>query len=219
MHLDESVISILYEKMLTLKPNNKISKIFVHKKDFDNVLISELIRIEIQDELFSAESSLFDSNIYFSRAFPNLNCNVCFDHALDHYPLMVIFELGRQIGIAATHFFYDIPLEGFMNIVDNLSFEFVTFCELDQDLYVVFIEENYNNSKTLQTITCKFLFIQNNRLCAKGNGSIKVMPLNHYKRFRKISRNRILSSIKQITSELPTNTSLQNNELVHKNCN
>ncbi|MFZ3090269.1 MAG: AfsA-related hotdog domain-containing protein [Nitrospirota bacterium] len=94
---------------------SKIARKFVHKKNDEQVIISDILEIVQNHNLDALKGAVV--SIYYAHACPNLRCPVVFDHPLDHYPMAKLFELGRQLGIAVCHRFNNVPLTGFMFVV------------------------------------------------------------------------------------------------------
>ncbi len=187
--------------------HRQIEKNFVHKHNSAQVVISE-INLLADDQVrdyFKTESV---NSVCYGYAIPNLNCSVCFDHPLDHYPLMMMFEIGRQFGVAASHKFYDIPLQGFVNIVDSLSFEFKTFLELDKPVCVVCIDKNIKVKKGIHRRQMELSFIQEGIHCASGAGNISVFNKALYARMRTASRSRVINEVVRDIKTIPTNVNL-----------
>lgn len=79
-----------------------IEREYVHKINPSQVVISDVKKIEKNkiNVIFPHKKEI---SVSYCQAKPNLSCPVCFDHPLDHYPLMMLLEIGRQLAIAASH--------------------------------------------------------------------------------------------------------------------
>lgn len=181
-----------------------IAQQMVHKHNPSQVVIGDVGRIDPEDlsAWFPREAG---TNVFYGQAIPNLDCEVCFDHPLDHYPLMMIFEIGRQLGIAISHQFYDIPLQGFINIVDSLSFEFKTFLELDKPVYVVCVDSDIKDKKGIHRRKMELAFLQEGVHCASGGGNVSVFRRALYDRMRAASRTKVLGEPVRCARSIPTN--------------
>lgn len=83
---------------------------------------------------------------YYCQAYPKLDCPFCFDHELDHVPFVMVVEFFRQTCIAISHKFYNIPLEGYINIMDDLNLQLPKFVELDLPMAIICINEVIKSS-------------------------------------------------------------------------
>ncbi|HMC95828.1 MAG TPA: AfsA-related hotdog domain-containing protein [Polyangia bacterium] len=88
---------------------------YVHKLDGRNVLISRLERTEEPDRFAAVMMPDYDHPFFF-------------EHPLDHVPSMMLVEVGRQIGIAISHLFYDVPL-AYMFATRSYDIRFTDFAE------------------------------------------------------------------------------------------
>lgn len=185
-----------------------IEKEYVHKRDTGQVLISDITEIKKDriEMVFPHKKDIL--SVSFCQAKPNLRCPVCFDHPLDHYPLMMIFEIARQLAIATAHKIYSVPLKGYMNIVDSLSFEFSYFTELDIPFIIMCVDTDVEMKEgVLYRRIMQFFGFQEQILCSYGNGSMRVLEKELYLKIRRDSRHRILKRLGIIreTDQIPTN--------------
>lgn len=186
------------------RSGERIDKAYVHKRNPNQVNISD-IRPVPPVALHLLEDAGAPFNVFYGSAMPNLNCDVCFDHPLDHYPMMLAFEIGRQGALAVSHLFYDVPLDGYVCIVDTANLAFKQFMELDKPLYVVFVDSNIEDKKGVHKREMNTLFIQEGVVCAHCFGRITVLPKSMYRRFRLSSRSRVLQCPVGKTHHIPTN--------------
>ena len=125
----------------------KISRKFAHKKNDEQVIISDILQIVQNHKLDVLKGAVV--SIYYAHARPNLRCPVFFDHPLDHYPMAKLFELGRQLGITVCHKFNNVPLTGLMFVVNGIFIDFNKFAELDIPLELIEIDINTKYKKTI----------------------------------------------------------------------
>lgn len=187
-----------------------IKKKYVHKRDNNQVLISNIIEIK-KDRIGMVFPEKKDIFVLFCQAKPNLRCPVCFDHPLDHYPLMMIFEIYRQMAIATAHKIYNVPLKGYINIVDSLSFEFSYFAELDIPFIVMCVDVDVEMKEgILYKRLMQFFGVQGGIVCSYGTGSMKVLKKELYLKLRRDSRDSILNKlgINREGGLIPTNIDL-----------
>jgi hypothetical protein len=167
-----------------------IDRHLVHKNAADQVLIGEVVELPervIQD--FFADRPY--QRLFLTKVFPNLECKFCFDHPLDHYPLMMLLEVGRQLGTAISHRFYEVPLAGYVGIGDSIAVNFKRFIELDSPVFVLSAESDFRGRKATQHRASEVSFLQGGNECAYGNGSLTVLARSMYQKFRVGSRAQI----------------------------
>jgi hypothetical protein len=202
----EEDIFLLFQ--LIIKTSNEIMPMpgmCVHKRDPKQIVIGNVSQI-CKEQIIDMLPCEKIKNIYYCQARPNLECAVCFDHPLDHYPLMMIFEMARQLAIATSHKFYEIPFEGYMSIVNSLSFDFKCFIELDMPLIILCLDIDVKSQKGRLTRAMKFLFLQEGIPCASGSGVMNVFKKGLYDKMRKSSRCKIFN--KNFLGIIPTNIDL-----------
>ncbi|MBD3239335.1 MAG: hypothetical protein GF331_02025 [Chitinivibrionales bacterium] len=209
MALHESIITMARWMDVCSTPLNSIRPIdkeYVHKVDLDQVVISD---VHSADEYAFEIPELRPYPVFYAHACPNLKCPVCFDHPLDHLPLMTLFEVGRQLGIAMMHLYYGIPLKGMCGIARELSFEFVEFAELDMPLTIFAIDKKeYTPGERVHERTWEYYLVQRNMVCGKGVGCVAFLRQPIYKRMRTGSRARKLEAAARQTSDGPIVTNV-----------
>lgn len=195
MTLEENVLQIAQwidvgsVPLSSIKP---LEKKLVHKTDPAQVVISDVYSA---DEYAFEIPALRPYPVFYAHARPNLECPVCFDHPLDHLPLMTLFEIGRQLGIAMMHLYYGIPLEGMCGIARELSFEFAEFAELDLPLTIFAVDkEEYTAGQRVHERAWDYFLVQQNTVCGRGTGCVAFLKQPIYKRMRTGSRARKLES-------------------------
>ncbi len=165
----------------------KIDSIYVHKKNKEYVLISDIK--EIPDEYIEEHAIRKDGNKYlYMFAFPKHDCAFCFDHELDHLPFMMSIELVRQAGIAIGHVIHNIPTEGFTNIMDCINMNIYKFIELDMPLLIVVNDMMLKNKPSRQERMMHCYLYQNKTLCASVDVNASIMKKGIYQRLRTNSR-------------------------------
>ncbi len=85
-----------------MKASEPIEKEYIHELNNKYSLISGIERISNQFITNSKEEN--NQIYYYSVALPNYECPFCFDHELDHIPIMMVMEFLRQMGIATSHY-------------------------------------------------------------------------------------------------------------------
>jgi A-factor biosynthesis repeat. len=162
-----------------LNPENLENNSLVHKEQPRNVLISDIVKLNVQDEKLGEKISL-----YYSIARPNFHCDFIFDHPLDHYSFMLIIEVARQMSIGITHKYKNFPINTIKNTVSNMDLKIHSFAELDYPLILGCIDKIEKSKPTMQIHSLYFYFVQNGKLCAELKSGISVMSGDLYNRYR-----------------------------------
>jgi hypothetical protein len=186
---DEAILKIdryLNTSDIKLNQIKMLDNSYVHKIDHEQVWISDVQNV---DEYAWEIDELRNYTVFRSYAYPNLKCPVCFDHALDHFPMMSLFEMTRQMGLAIMHQFYQVPMKGYISIVQKMSFDYRVFAELDFPLavYLVDICEPSFVDKVQNRIV-ELFFLQENVICAHVLGEMSAIKSELYSRIRKSAR-------------------------------
>jgi hypothetical protein len=186
---DESILKVnkyLNASSIQLDQIQMLNSSFVHKVNDEQVWISD---IRNADEYAWEVDELRPYTLFYTYAYPNLNCPVCFDHQLDHYPMMSLFEMTRQMGLAIMHQFYHVPMKGYISVVQKLSFDYRVFAELDLPLVIYMVdtcEPMFVNK--VQNRVVELFFVQENVICAYVQGEMSALKSETYLRIRKTSR-------------------------------
>ena len=163
-----------------IEPKNLSNNSLVHKELSQNVLISDIVSLNVQDEMKLGK----DASLYYSIACPNFHCDFIFDHPLDHYSFMLIIELGRQMSIGITHKYKNFPIDSIKNTVSNMDLKIHSFVELDYPLILGCIDKIEKSKPTMQIRSLHLYFVQNGKLCAEIKSAISVMSDDLYYRYR-----------------------------------
>lgn len=158
-----------------------IRKDFVHKRNEEYVLLSDIKRVP-EEYIVQSDSEM--QNSFYSYALPKLDCSFCFDHELDHLPFMMIVEIFRQIGVATSHTHHGIPLKGFKNTMDELTMNSLRFVELDVPMLITCEDKVLKQTPTLQKRMIEYKMYQNGELCATMGTNITVIKEELYDRMR-----------------------------------
>ena len=180
-----------------------INAAYVHKKDESQVLISDIERVDtgLLTHLFGEDESPV---IGYCQARANLSCSFAFDHPLDHVPGIMLLEMARQAAIASSHRLHDVPVSGYINTIDFISMEYLSFCELDLPLFIIGSDTQVENTKNGLSRVMESYFVQNDVTCAKCVGSMTVIKTSRYVRLRHIGRRRTTG----IVGPIPNNRDL-----------
>jgi hypothetical protein len=186
---DEAILKVaryLDTSSIELNQIQMLDSNYVHKINQEQVWISNIRNV---DEYAYEVNELRPYTVFCSYAYPNLKCPVCFDHTLDHYPMMSLFEMTRQMGLAIMHQFYHVPMKGYISIVQKLAFDYRVFAELDLPLTVFLVdtcEPQFVNK--VQDRVVELFFVQENVICAYVLGEMSSIRAETYSRIRKSAR-------------------------------
>lgn len=192
---DASILKVaqfLDTSSIKLNEIRMLDSSYVHKSNHEQVWISNIRNV---DEYAWEVNELRPFSVFCCFAYPNLNCPVCFDHTLDHYPMMSLFEMTRQMGLAIMHQFYHVPMKGYVSIVQKLTFDYRIFAELDFPLAVFLVDTSepmFVNK--VQNRVVELFFIQENVICAYVLGEMSAVTTEMYSRIRKSARKNKLVS-------------------------
>lgn len=179
----------------SIEVNNiaRINSEYVHKKNEDYVLISDIKTIP--KEYLSNDAVMLDSHRYlYSIALPKYDCLFCFDHELDHLPFIMAIEVIRQAGIAVAHTVHSVPTVGYTNIMDNINLDVLKFIELDVPLIMIIEDIMLKNNQSRQERFMHFYLYQNKILCAEVKVNASVMAKEIYARVRLNSRTEMVKN-------------------------
>lgn len=209
--VSESVIQDL-TNILNAKKFNMIEKQYVHKRNPEYVLVSEIE--DITERIMEKGVERNDKEKYFyTTAFPKYNCAFCFDHELDHMPFMMTIEVIRQVGVAIGHKFHGFPVTGFLNIMDRMQMQIDKFIELDIPLLVLLRDVVLRNKSSRQERMVYFDLYQNGVLCARIEINAIIMKTEIYSRLRKTNRMELVKNTS--LSEKPATNIDMINKLQH----
>ncbi len=102
---------------------HRIDRRIVHRAREENVVIGDVRKISVDPEEFECDLIVDTTHTYF------------FDHPLDHVPGMLFMEAGRQMGLALSHLFMDVPA-GSQFISRDFRIRFDDIAELDRPVVI-----------------------------------------------------------------------------------
>jgi hypothetical protein len=171
---------------IELKRIQLLDKQYVHKTDPNQVVVSTIYNA---DEYGYEVEELRPHVLFYAYACPNLTCPVVFDHPLDHYPMMSLFEIGRQMSLAIMHQFYQVPFEGYMCISNEVGFNYKVFAELDMPLALITADTSeLQIGEKIQRRNLHIFYIQENCICATAKVDMTSCKKDVYKKIRKSAR-------------------------------
>jgi len=150
---------------------DRIDGKYVHKLEERNILVGSLERADGPDS-FSATMVPDYAHPFF------------FEHPLDHVPSMMLVEVGRQMGIAISHLFYDVPL-GYMFATRAYDIRFTDFAEtrglVRMDAHAV--DKRFRNGR-VKSLHLEAHFHQEGRTLGHMGGEWLMLPVEAWKRLR-----------------------------------
>ncbi|MFC2091056.1 AfsA-related hotdog domain-containing protein, partial [Bacteroidota bacterium] len=117
----------------------------------------------------------------------DINHPFFFEHAYDHIPGMLFVEVGRQVGTAVSHLYYEVPHD-VVFILKDITFNFINYGELNAPLFItsVISEKEYRKGQ-LVSMKHEGIFIQNGKEVAKMGGTWKIYDKKLIERMRNSS--------------------------------
>jgi len=150
----------------------RIDKRYVHKCQEDNVLISDIRRISTDPEEFECDMVVDPQHPFF------------FEHPSDHVPGMMLIEAGRQVGIAVSHLFLNVPF-GTAFISKEFNVRFEALAQLDEPIT---IRTRFSNSTFRHGALSEGILhgtvLQCGKVVASLQGDWRMYPREIYQRFR-----------------------------------
>lgn len=136
-----------------------IDKKYVHKKLDKNVAITRPSSVSKVEKLFRSQIIVAHQNDFF------------FDHDLRHLPGMLMIEASRQLGVAVTHIFYEIPLKDRF-ILNKISSRFFRLSNKVAPVYIdMLIKKELIKEKIIQFMKCECFIHQNKHLIGTVSGN------------------------------------------------
>jgi hypothetical protein len=153
----------------------RIDRKYVHKHQQRNVILARVDRIDGSERLFEAELS------------PDWTHPNYFDHPCDHVPSMMLLEAGRQMVIALSHKYLDVPF-GVAFVVTRLDIRFNDFADIHAKEPVLLrgeVGELKYHRDNLTSMRIDGTFHQGERDVGGMGGDVKLFPRKVYERFRR----------------------------------
>lgn len=168
--------SVLFEEMtkdFDLNAPKKIDISLVHKSAPENVCVSRIEQISSEKEQ------------YLSLVAVDLKHAFFFDHPYDHVPGMLFVEVGRQVGTAVSHLYYDVAFDVAF-VLKDIHFNFDSYADLDVPLFIssAISEKEYRKGQ-LVSMQHDGVFIQNGKVLASMGGTWKIFNKKLIARMRK----------------------------------
>jgi hypothetical protein len=117
-----------------------------------------------------------------------------FEHPLDHIPAMMLVEAGRQMGIAVSHLFLEVPL-GTMFATRAFDIRFSDFAELHAPVLIAgqVTDRKYHRGTLLQ-LRLDGHFSQDGRELGVMGGSWSMLNPEVWRRYRRREQARLARS-------------------------
>lgn len=152
-----------------MKVDNKL----VHKTNVENVCVSRIAQISAEKEQYLTQVAVDINNAFF------------FDHPYDHVPGMLFVEVGRQVGTAVSHLFYEVAFDVAF-VLKDIHFNFDNYAEIDVPLFISSaISEKVYRKGQLVSMKHDGVFVQNGKVLASMGGTWKIFDKKLMERMRK----------------------------------
>jgi hypothetical protein len=149
---------------------------FVHRAVPANVLLGRTERLREGEEIFSSAMLVDLEHPFF------------FEHPLDHIPSMMLIEAGRQLGIAVSHIFLDVPM-GTAFAPTAIQVEFAEYAELDAPVTLhCQVSDKVFRHDRLASMVLGGTFLQFGHAFGRMSGRWTMMPAAFYERVRRSRR-------------------------------
>lgn len=153
-------------------PTRVIDCRLVHKTRRENVLLA------------SVERAASGPDSYVARMYVDPEHAFFFEHPLDHVPSMMLIEGGRQVGIAVSQMFLDVPFETAFAPTE-ISARFSAYAELALPIHIECdAHDKVFRRGRLAQVRLEGRFIQRGRVFGEMSGVWVMVPLNVYRRLR-----------------------------------
>ena len=148
----------------------------VHKVRSENVLLASVERARSGADSYLARMHVDPAHPFF------------FEHPLDHVPSMMLIEGGRQLGIAVSQLFLDVPFETAFAPTE-ITARFSAYAELTApiDIECVAHDKVFQRGR-LARVRLEGRFVQRGRVFGEMSGVWVMLPLKVYRRLRNAAR-------------------------------
>lgn len=149
---------------------------YVHKIYEHNVLLADVRRRPGSEDWFEAEMVHDMDHPFF------------FEHPLDHIPAMMLVEAGRQLGIAISHLFLDVPL-GTMFATRSFDIRFEDFAETRTPVIIsaMVTDKEYRRGMLIH-LRMDGHFSQDGRALGTMGGTWSMLDPELWKRYRRLEQ-------------------------------
>ncbi|HUO65100.1 MAG TPA: AfsA-related hotdog domain-containing protein [Terriglobales bacterium] len=146
---------------------------YVHKVVPRNVLLARVERRVGEGECYEAEMVMDTDHPFF------------FEHPLDHIPAMMLVEAGRQMGIAISHMFLDVPF-GYLFATQGFDIHFTEFAELHEPVVITSSVSDKKFRRAMMVgLKLEGRFAQGARQLGRMTGEFAMMPPELWRRYRR----------------------------------
>lgn len=152
---------------------------FVHKVVSSNILLTRVDRR-------SGPEEWYDSVMVHDLKHPFF-----FEHPLDHIPAMMLVEAGRQLGIAISHLFLDVPLH-YLFATQSFDIRFTDFAELNLPVTIAaaVTDKRFRRGELLH-LRLQGHFSQGDRQLGTMGGEWSMLPPALWARYRRREQGRL----------------------------
>lgn len=148
----------------------------VHKVRRENVLLASVERAACGPDSYVARMRVDPEHPFF------------FEHPLDHVPSMMLIEGGRQVGIAVSQMFLDVPFETAFAPTE-ITARFSAYAELTSPVDIACdAHDKVFRRGRLARVRLEGRFIQRGRVLGEMSGVWVMIPLEIHRRLRTAAR-------------------------------
>jgi hypothetical protein len=152
----------------------------VHKVKRQNVLLSSVKRAACGGDSYVARMYVDPEHPFF------------FEHPLDHVPSMMLIEGGRQVGIAVSQMFMDVPFETAFAPTE-IAARFSAYAELALPIDIECdAHDKVLRRGKLRRVRLEGRFVQGGRVFGEMSGVWVMVPLEVHQRLRKSAQASLL---------------------------
>jgi hypothetical protein len=154
----------------------RLDRRLVHKAREENVFVSRIEPTGREPGQYLALLDIDPRHAFF------------FEHEQDHVPGLMLMEAGRQVGMAVTHLFYDVPLEAAF-VLGLLEVNFTRFAELGPPLFfLINLSDMEYRRERLSKLSARCEWLQNGQSLGVMSGRWSIFDREFFTRLRAAPR-------------------------------
>lgn len=100
----------------------------------DSLRIGENERVKIYTLLSRSEFTPWPENFHYAQMHVGIDHAFFFEHPNEHLPGLMLIEAIRQFGLACSHLFLNVPMEGIHFILSDFSVKYRGYLELNRPI-------------------------------------------------------------------------------------
>lgn len=149
-----------------------IDKKFTHKNIETNSLVGRIEKVDSAPDTYISQAIVSTEHPFF------------FEHEVDHIPGLFIIEYARQVSMACSHLFLDVPLSSVF-IMDRLDTQFIAIPDTEKPLFAIISRDNIKLKQgRVAKQDWKIEIVQNSKLIASLIGGQTILPKALFSRLR-----------------------------------